>query len=421
MRRMVLGLVACGALLNPAAGQGVPAPVPATTALPAALPAPGCAVTSAPLVLDSATWTDEGVNPGRTWVGAEYLLWWTKGSSVPPLITASPPGTPQALAGVLGAPGTTVLFGGRDLNTDLRSGGRFTLGRWLNDERTWGVEGNFFLLETATTTFSAGSTGTPILGRPFFNAATGAQDAELVAFPGVLAGTAAVVAPSNVFLGGEALVRRNLCCTGCGCRGARLDALAGYRYLQLNESVNIYENLLTTSGTGVVAQGTRINVADRFAVRNQFHGGELGGQATIRRDAWSLGLLAKFALGSTHQSASINGNTRVTVPGLPTVTNAGGLLAQGSNIGHFTQNVYAWVPEFGATVGRQLTPRLRATVGYTFLYWSDVPRPGNQIDVAVNPTQIPPGTLTGAARPAFGFQTSDFWAQGVNLGLDFRY
>ena len=52
-----------------------------------------------------------------------------------------------------------------------------------------------------------------------------------------------------------------------------------------------------------------------------------------------------------------------------------------------------------------------ATFGYTLLGWSDVLRAGEQIDDALNLTQIPPGTLTGAARPTFPFDATSFWAQ----------
>jgi hypothetical protein len=68
-----------------------------------------------------------------------------------------------------------------------------------------------------------------------------------------------------------------------------------------------------------------------------------------------------------------------------------------------------------------LTQHIRAYVGYTFLCWTDVVRPGNQIDLALNPSQIPTGTLTGPARPTFTRHESDVWVQGVNLGLEFRF
>src|SRR5262245_31571922 len=67
----------------------------------------------------------------RIWVRGEYLLWWLSAPKLPPLVTTSPPGTPQIDAGVLGSPGTAVLFGDSHVNGDVRSGGRVTLGGWL--------------------------------------------------------------------------------------------------------------------------------------------------------------------------------------------------------------------------------------------------------------------------------------------------
>src|SRR5262245_37665174 len=45
------------------------------------------------------------------WLRANYMLWELDGFSVPPLVTASPLGTPAGEAGVLGRPTTTVRFG----------------------------------------------------------------------------------------------------------------------------------------------------------------------------------------------------------------------------------------------------------------------------------------------------------------------
>ncbi len=68
-----------------------------------------------------------------------------------------------------------------------------------------------------------------------------------------------------------------------------------------------------------------------------------------------------------------------------------------------------------------MTSRLRLTVGYTFLYWSQVARAGDQISTVINPSQFPPGQLSGAPAPQFKLALSDFWAQGVNFGVDFRF
>src|SRR5262245_16532969 len=76
----------------------------------------------------------DSLNSERLWVEAEFLLWWMRGDRVPPLVTGSPPGAPIGQAGVLGVPGTVVLFGGERTNSDARSGGRLTIGVWLDDE-----------------------------------------------------------------------------------------------------------------------------------------------------------------------------------------------------------------------------------------------------------------------------------------------
>ena len=79
------------------------------------------------------------------------------------------------------------------------------------------------------------------------------------------------------------------------------------------------------------------------------------------------------------------------------------------------------IPEFGVTLGYDLTPCLRATVGYTLLYWSQVARPGDQIDLDVNLSQIKPSGLVGPARPEFNWVGSDVWVQGSSAGLNYRF
>jgi len=54
------------------------------------------------------------------------------------------------------------------------------------------------------------------------------------------------------------------------------------------------------------------------------------------------------------------------------------------------------------------------------LYWSNVVLAGNQIDRAVNLSQNP-GPIVGEPRPAFAFQRSDYWVQGLNVGLQYRW
>ncbi|MCA9199315.1 MAG: BBP7 family outer membrane beta-barrel protein, partial [Planctomycetales bacterium] len=59
---------------------------------------------------------------GHFWARAEYLLWWTKGMNVPPLVTTSPGTALPQNAGVLGQD-TSVLYGDGDILDNARNGG----------------------------------------------------------------------------------------------------------------------------------------------------------------------------------------------------------------------------------------------------------------------------------------------------------
>ena len=67
-------------------------------------------------------------NTSPIWVQARVSLLVAAGKPLPPLVTTSPAGTPQAEAGVLGEPNTQVLFGGNRVDDEARSGFRTSLG-----------------------------------------------------------------------------------------------------------------------------------------------------------------------------------------------------------------------------------------------------------------------------------------------------
>jgi hypothetical protein len=113
--------------------------------------------------------------PGRFWVGAEYLYWWTREMRVPPLVTSGTPTTGGLIPGALGVPGTTVLLSG-ELENHGQSGGRFYGGFWLDECQTKGIEADYLFLGTRRNTFLAGGTGAPgsaIIARPFVDVPPG--------------------------------------------------------------------------------------------------------------------------------------------------------------------------------------------------------------------------------------------------------
>ncbi len=366
-------------------------------------------------------WATEGCCYPRCkfWISAEYLLWGLNDQNFPPLVTTSPTGTPLALAGVLGAPGTTVLFDEDSADNFVRNGGRLTLGFWFTRQANWGMEASFFVLGRRTEHFSASGNGDPILARPIINADTGLEESQLVSFPGLVNGSIRIDHDSYLW-GIEASFRRKL---GCGPRG-HVDGIIGFRHLQFEESINISEDLSALDPLGGAPTG--ILVHDYFEGRNRFNGIQLGLEAErrfLRR--WFASGLVKVAFGNMHQTVIINGNTTFTPPGGPSVTQPGGILALGTNSGRFDEDRFTVIPEIGVKVGFHLTANLRLYAGYNLLIVPDVVRPADQIDRTINRSQIPnilgPQPLVGAARPSVPFQTTTLFAQGFNFGLEWRY
>lgn len=372
------------------------------------------------------------LDPHCIYISAEYLAWWIKNGNTPPLVTTGPfnPTDPLGSSGIIGAPGTAVLF--QNLDNDVFSGGRFTIGWWPDPCcQSWGIEVSGFFLGQRSVGFFADSSQFPVLARPFFQAngfpgqaglpQGPSEFSEITARPDLANGSIFVDAPSRLW-GIESNFRCNLC---CGCH-YRLDWLLGFRYVELDESLNIGENITTTvdnNATGFPA-GTNIVVLDHFATRNQFYGGQIGLASTCRWNRWSLDLRAKVALGTVHQTVDVLGAQVVTQPGQAPQNFQGGLLALSSNSGHFSRNRFAAIPEFGINLGYDITPNWRIFVGYTFMYWSNVARPGDQIDRVLNVNKIPnflTSTNAGPNRPIMPFNSTDFWAQGANVGLEFKY
>jgi len=349
---------------------------------------------------------------GGFWGRIETLGWWVRGSRVPALVTTSPPGTPQAAAGVL--PDATILFGGERVNDESRIGGRATLGFWSDDYETDGVEANFWGLDSKATSFDQSSDGNPILARPFFNVQTGLQDAALTAFPGIVTGTINVRTSSEIY-GAEANARHALY---ANCR-RRVDGIAGYRFFRMNEDLNVDEFNTSVDPISNIPVGTTFALSDRFGTENEFHGGQVGLLMQYKRAWWTLNFSSKVALGNMRQNVNIAGNTRIDVPGGTPFESEGALLALGSNSGDHSRNRFSAIPEFGIDLAWQLNKLWTANVGYNFIYVTNVVRPGDQINLNLDPNQFPPA-ISGT-QPNFAFNDTDVWIQGINLGLSCRF
>ena len=377
------------------------------------VPMPDC---EAPLVDGVPFLADPMPRANQFYFSAEYLLWWMRSSGAPPLLTTSP----ARSDGIIGQPGTSTIFGGGPVGPTGRSGARFNAGWWFSECQNWGLDGSFFFLAPTRSEFAASSAAYPVIARPFFAANLGREFSELVSSPGFLTGTALVQTRSN-FWGADLNLRKHLC-GGCTWR---LDGLAGFRFLNLDESLQITESFTGVPGNPVTGGLVGV-VTDRFRTSNQFYGGQLGLLTQFQWNRWSLNLATKVALGETHQSIQIDGAQSIANPGmLPTLT-PGGLLALPTNSGNFTRDRFAVVPEVSLNLGYDLTPHMRLFVGYNFLYWSSVVRPGDQINRNLDITQIPHFGVGGVqpvpfATPTNPFHATDLWVQGINFGIRFTW
>ena len=357
----------------------------------------------------------------RVWVSVDYLLWWPQGMEVTPLVTSSPVGPPPGGEGILGRNGTSILYGGDELNDSSANGIRLRTGWWFR-QGAWALESEFFGFNSSTEDFSASGDGSRILARPYFDIVDGQQDSRLISFPGLHAGSVAVSSDSRLRSGlinvrASLIPIRMLGFNDPTEPPDRVDWIIGYRALELEDNFSVSDS--RTSLVPGASQTT--SSTDSFSTKNRFNGLQLG--FAYQAHFWRLTMESRMrvALGDNRRTASINGGTTITNFGVTNSYN-GGLLAQRSNIGDFEQSEFTMIPELGFNFSFRATRCLHFTVGYNVIYFPNVWRASEQIDPDLNPTLFPPETVAlGALRPQFRAIEDDYWANGLNFGAELRF
>jgi hypothetical protein len=426
--------------------QGAQVPATLTSSAPsatAAAPAPATSDLTLPMVpLGPEGPTSDGaevkaatepVHRDCFWFSADYQASWIQPWRITtPLVTTGPQPSATSPPGFhtagLGQEGTVILLG-NSADFGMFNGIRLGAGVWLDEADHCSLEWLGFYNIANNVRFDAASdaTGSPIIARPIFDTNLMANRAYLDSTPGFFAGGTSVDMHSQ-FLGTE-LNGRIECCL---CDRVRIDGLLGFRFLRLTESLTVRDRVTAlVDGSGLTFEavplpaGDTLTDVDSFRTSNHFYGAQLGTGIHYEGKWFYAGVWGKVALGVTDEEVDINGSTTLFDPVAGVQSAGGGILAQASNIGQHSRTVLAFVPEGGINVGVNVLPCLRLTAGYSFLFWTNVVRPGAQIDRSVNPTMVPSdntfGTLTGPPRPAFHFSEESFWMHTLNVGLAFRY
>ena len=413
-------------------GGPIGTPPPANPASPAPTSAP-CSTCTEP----DGKFHDNHVGPReQVWFDAGYRLWWIKDARVsPPLVTTGPPTNPTA----------TTLFGNQELNYGSFNGLNVDGGLWLDCRHTIGIEmgGFYFGRQDLTPTFSSDAAGNPVLARPFTSALTITTAADFVSFPGAATGAVAVESTSRL-AGANFNFVKNL----SQCEDYTLDYLFGFRYIDLAERLDVNQTSTPLNGGslafdgGTLPPGVGLSLADSFTTRNQFYGGMFGTRGEVRFGPAFLDLMSTIAFGPNHEVLQVYGRTTALTPGGLTVP--GGLLAVGGgnetiigangqptafvhdgNIGRYTTNRFIIAPEVGLQAGAYVTSHIKLSVGYNFLFMSDVLRPGTQISQQINTRFVPSspafGSTSGQPVPIVTGAREDFHAQGLTFSAEIKY
>ncbi len=145
---------------------------------------------------------------------------------------------------------------------------------------------------------------------------------------------------------------------------------------------------------------TTFTALDFYNGDNQFYGGQIGLQSCLQCNRLFFTFSSKVAVGDSHV-AVINRGTSSTTAGV-------GVLTSGYN--RRSDDTVAYVPEGSFEVGYMICPRVSLLVGWNFLYWSQVARPGEQVTNFIN-VPVTSGQI----------DTRGVWVQGATLSLGFRY
>ncbi len=389
---------------------------------------------SSPFNLGSWPWFSKNTDckPGVErspciWFGFDTLFMWEKRQPLPSsLVTSGSASDP--IPGAIGQPHTFAVSPD-DLGHDLFVGGRISAGAWLDEHSNLGVEADGFLLQTRGSSFgvNSGNAGSPLLALSYIDQPAGIPNAFLLSGP---TSSGSVVLNTDSQLGGAEL---NGMVTLIRGRNVRVTGLIGSRYLGLQEhfalSTDQAGTIVTGGSTlfqpyGSTFTGT-LSTQDSFKTQNNFVGGQLGLRGEYCFAPFFVSATTLIAIGGTEESADVAGyTTLLPVGGLPLVA-PGGVYALSSNSGHLSKTKVSYLPEILVKGGLDLTSWCRATVGYDFLYLSRVLRPGDQLDLNIDPRQVPisgvyqPGIL--ASSPHSPLTQSSFWVQGVTLGLELRF
>jgi len=353
----------------------------------------------------------------RFYTEASYLLMYVSDATInQPILTT----------GLAGGTGTRTLAGSRDTDYDVMSGFKIAVGGLVGGNSI-GVDVNAMFLGRVSDTQTFGPQSGTLYARPFFDTTLRSENAKVLASPGAFTGSLvvdnAVSAWGAEFNPFYRVVQGN---------SVSLDVITGFRFFSVNEGLNVYDSTRvlpggTTAFNGIgLGANSIVLTHDKFSVRNNFYGGNIGGRISFSRGSVFLDASAKVAIGGVHQILNVDGTTTLAAGGglVGPTTTAGGFLANPSFTGTRSENRFAVLPEGNITLGYQMSSWLNIFAGYQGLYLSNVARPQEQLNrnfAATNLATTPTYSARGLSSRNLDIQESDIFMHGFTFGFTITY
>jgi hypothetical protein len=391
------------------------------------------------------------------WIEGEYLLWKIKNNPLPvPLVTQGSLSDP--ITGALGQPGTKIKLGKQHIDMGWMNGIQLTSGLWLNTTQQIGLEASYLLLPTTTrkkSLHTSGEIGSPSYAVPIYDVTglwglNGVPGESIYLLPGPLETTPGFHGDFKLKLSSQFQgAQLNGIYQFAKWHRFLLNAITGFRWLQLKEQLKFHVS--THSAPNYPDGFSFANTNDNFKTNNNFYGGQIGiGTGYINRHFDLKGIL-QLGLGAILEEIHIHGSSKTSNGNLfyetkntANETLKGGIFAQKTNIGTYHRQAFAAVLDANIQANLKVLRYFELNAGYSFLWISALARPGKQIDRKINPTltaladasretvgtQLAPTPFgmpgpaqpkQGAKRPEFSLKNSDFWIQGLTVGMTARF
>jgi hypothetical protein len=371
----------------------------------------------------------------------DYLHWWVRHDNLSQVIFTTD-GQPSIANdfGALFQPNTQIVGGGDGLHTGTLNGIRATLGInpkcWIPMELT-----GFFVQSTQAKTFvQSGVGGDPLFARSIYSVdpALNQEVVYLISFPGFAFGQGGILTSTTLY-GGEVDAYAWHFCGSPDTIGPVIDFTVGARYAALNEGITIFNNISTLSAAFPLVfnnqffgPGFTTGVRDSFSTRNQFYGAQVGFRASFPVCSFfNLEFKGNTGVGLNHQLVNTTGFSYLFAPANPSLLPppptvlTGGIQAVPSNIGRFTQNKISTIDDFQIALEFPICNWCALSLGYDFMFWSTVIRPGDQIQRLVDTRQVPTDLnfQSGivSTQPYRPNALTNFWAEGLTLSIAFTY